>query len=68
MQKKLRIDSILDQRVDFLKFAKKKGLMPGNMVTVHTREEIADSVELQIEKKSRFSLGFLSAGKILVSD
>jgi hypothetical protein len=42
--------------------------MPGNMVTVHTREEIADSVELQIEKKSRFSLGFLSAGKILVSD
>jgi DtxR family Mn-dependent transcriptional regulator len=68
MQKKLRIDSILDQRVDFLKFAKKKGLMPGNMVTVHTREEIADSVELQIEKKSRFALGFLSAGKILVSD
>ncbi len=68
LQKKLKIDSILDQSVDFLKFSKKKGLMPGNMVTVHRREKIADSVELQIEKKSRFSLGFLSAGKILVSD
>ena len=52
---------------DFLKFAQKKGLMPGKMVTVSKRDKMADTIELQLEKKSKFSLGFKSADKILVS-
>lgn len=65
--KKVKIESILDQGSDFLKFAQKKGLMPGKLVEVIQRDEMADSVELQLEKKSKFSLGFKSAEKILVS-
>ena len=67
MGKKVKIESILDQGSDFLKFAQKKGLMPGKLVEVIQRDEMADSVELQLEKKSKFSLGFKSAEKILVS-
>ena len=63
----MKIESILDQGSDFLKFAQKKGLMPGKLVEVIQRDEMADSVELQLEKKSKFSLGFKSAEKILVS-
>ena len=66
--KKVKIESILDQSVEFLNFAKKKKLMPGKMIIVHNREKIADTVELQIEKNPTFSLGFLSADKILVTD
>ena len=65
--KKVKIESILDQGSDFLKFAQKKGLMPGKMVTVSKRDKMADTIELQLEKKSKFSLGFKSADKILVS-
>ena len=68
MGKKVKIESILDQSVEFLNFAKKKKLMPGKMIIVHNREKIADTVELQIEKNPTFSLGFLSADKILVTD
>jgi Fe2+ transport system protein FeoA len=41
--------------------------MPGKMVTVSKRDKMADTIELQLEKKSKFSLGFKSADKILVS-
>jgi Fe2+ transport system protein FeoA len=50
-----------------LTYAKEKGLMPGRMVKLLKREEIADSIELQVERMSRFSLGYKSAKKILVS-
>lgn len=65
--KKMKIESILDQSPAFLTYAKQKGLMPGRMVKLLKREEIADSIELQVEKMSRFSLGYKSAKKILVS-
>ena len=65
--KKMKIESILDQSPAFLTYAKEKGLMPGRMVKLLKREEIADSIELQVERMSRFSLGYKSAKKILVS-
>ena len=65
--KKVKIESILDQGSDFLKFAQKKGLMPGRMVIVSKRDKMADMIELQLEKKTKFPLGFKSAEKILVS-
>ena len=65
--KKMKIESILDQSPAFLTYAKEKGLMPGRIVKLLKREEIADSIELQVERMSRFSLGYKSAKKILVS-
>ena len=65
--KKMKIESILDQSPAFLTYAKEKGLMPGRMVKLLKREEIADSIEIQVERMSRFSLGYKSAKKILVS-
>ena len=65
--KKVKIESILDQGSDFLKFAQKKGLMPGKMVKVIQRDKMADTIELQQGKKPKFSLGFKSAEKILVA-
>ena len=37
--------------------------MPGKMVKVIQRDKMADMIELQLEKKSKFSLGFKSAKK-----
>lgn len=65
--KKMKIESILDQRSEFLNFAKNKSLMPGNIIKILKYQKIADTVEVQVEKKPKFSLGFNSADKIMVS-
>ena len=63
----MKIESILDQRTEFLNFAKNKSLMPGNIIKILKYQKIADTVEVQVEKKPKFSLGFNSADKIMVS-
>ena len=65
---KMKIESILDQSPEFLTFAQVKGLMPGRMVTLVKNEKVADTIELQVEKMPKFSLGYKTAQKILVSD
>lgn len=65
---KMKIESILDQSPEFLTFAQAKGLMPGRMVTLVKNEKVADTIELQVEKMPKFSLGYKTAQKILVSD
>ena len=65
--KKMKIESILDQRSEFLNFAKNKSLMPGNIIKILKYQKIADTVEVQVEKNTKFSLGFNSADKIMVS-
>lgn len=65
--KKMKVVSIFDQSTEFLNFAKKKGLMPGKMIKAISRDNLADTIELQIEKTPKFSLGLTSAEKILVS-
>ena len=65
---KMKIESILDQSPEFLTFAQAKGLMPGRMVTLVKNEQVADTIELQVEKMPKFSLGYKTAQKILVSD
>jgi Fe2+ transport system protein FeoA len=42
--------------------------MPGRMVTLVKNEKVADTIELQVEKMPKFSLGYKTAQKILVSD
>ena len=65
--KKLKIESILDQSPEFLTFAQAKGLMPGRIIKLIKNEKVADTIELQVEKNPKFSLGYKSAEKILVS-
>jgi len=65
---KMKIESILDQSPEFLNFAQAKGLMPGRMVTLVKNEKVADTIELQVEKMPKFSLGYKTAQKILVSN
>ena len=60
---KMKIESILDQSPEFLNFAQAKGLMPGRMVTLVKNEKVADTIELQVEKMPKFSLGYKTAQK-----
>ena len=52
--KKMKIESILDQRSEFLNFAKNKSLMPGNIIKILKYQKIADTVEVQVEKNPSF--------------
>jgi len=61
------IDSIDDQEKNFLKFARSKHLVPGSKITILSREEVANAMELKIGKRNPFSIGFQAAQKILVS-
>lgn len=63
---KVKIDSILDQESEFLKFAREKKLLPGREVRIMGSEIQADAVTLKVGRDQPFSLGFRSAEKILV--
>ena len=62
----VRVESILDQDSDFLKFAREKELLPGKAVSVIKSEKLADVITLKIDGREPFSMGFRSAEKILV--
>jgi hypothetical protein len=62
----VRVESILDQETDFLKFARDKELLPGKRVLIISAEKLADVITLQVEGSEPFSMGFRSAEKILV--
>lgn len=67
----MHIVRVRDQSAGFLKLLERDGLMPGTGVTVLDRNEVADTVELQIEGSGetarRVSLGQRAAAKILVA-
>lgn len=63
---KVTIESITDQESDFLKFARKKKLFPGQVVSVLSHEKLADAITLQVGGAAPFSLGSRSSEKILV--
>lgn len=60
------IESIQDQGKDFLQFARKKKLVPGRKIEVIQNDQMADSMELRIDKKNLLTLGSKTASKILV--
>ena len=62
----VKVESILDQESDFLKFARDKELLPGKMVSIIGFEKLADVITLKVEESEAFSMGFRSAEKILV--
>ena len=61
------IESIDDQERNFLKFARSRHLLPGKKIKILSREEEADAMEIRVEGKKPFSIGFEAARKILVS-
>ena len=63
---KLRVARVLDQTPDFLGLLERQGLRPGVEVLVATRDDAADTVELELGEGRRFSLGQRAASKILV--
>ena len=63
---KVTIESITDQESDFLKFARKKQLFPGQVVSVLSHEKLADAITLRVGGAAPFSLGSRSSEKILV--
>jgi DtxR family Mn-dependent transcriptional regulator len=63
----LQVARVQDQSPDFLQLVQRRGLRPGQGVRVLTRDEAADTVELDVEETGRLSLGFRAASKILVT-
>ncbi len=64
--RQVRIARIEDQEESFLRFAKRKGLVPGATLSVIEMNEEADSLTLQVEDGSTLTIGSAAAHKILV--
>ncbi len=56
---------VLDQDAAFLRLIEKDGLVPGSRVTVKSRLEAADRVEIEVDGGT-VALGFRAASKIFV--
>jgi DtxR family Mn-dependent transcriptional regulator len=61
-----KIARMLDQQPEFLQFVERTGLMPGSVVTVLTRDPVAEAVKIRITRRGEVSLGTAAAAKILV--
>ncbi len=57
---------ITDQRAEFLRLLEDRGLMPGRRVVVLSRDEMADTVEVQTDDAAQLRLGFRAASRVLV--
>jgi DtxR family transcriptional regulator, Mn-dependent transcriptional regulator len=63
----VRVTRVTDQDAVFLRFVEQSALMPGQMVTVVSREEAADSVAIEGPGTQRIVLGARAASKVLVA-
>lgn len=61
----VRIESIIDQNKEFLRFARKTKLIPGQLFKIIGKEDCADSITLRTSKGKVVNLGFRSAEKVL---
>lgn len=61
-----RVARIADQSPEFLRLVEKVGLRPGKKVRVTARDEAADTLEIELDRGRRASLGLRAAGKIFV--
>jgi len=57
---------VLDQEANFLQFAEKNGLVPGNSVKVINHDEAANAIEIETESGKTLTLGKQAALKIEV--
>jgi DtxR family Mn-dependent transcriptional regulator len=62
----VRVARVGDQSREFLQLVERRGLKPGSQLTVESRDEAADAVELMLESGEGMTLGFRAASKIFV--
>jgi DtxR family Mn-dependent transcriptional regulator len=62
----LKVTRVGDQSRDFLQLLERRGLKPGSLLKVQSRDEAADAVELRLEAGRKLTLGFRAASKIFV--
>jgi DtxR family transcriptional regulator, Mn-dependent transcriptional regulator len=60
------ISRVTDQDAEFLRFVERRGLKPGGIVEVESRDAAADSVRLRGRNNRRLTIGARAASKILV--
>jgi DtxR family Mn-dependent transcriptional regulator len=61
-----RIARVVDQAPSFLQFVERCGLMPGVIVTMERREEMADAVRVRPRGQDSITLGTAAASKVQV--
>jgi len=66
VKKRLRVTRVIDQQPAFLQLVERRGLIPGAMVRVESRDEIAGAVVITPGGAEPVTLGMSAAGKILV--
>jgi len=57
---------VTDQRAEFLRLLERHALLPGCRLSVVSRDELADTVEIAPERGEHLQLGFRAASRILV--
>jgi FeoA-like protein len=62
----LKVVRVGDQSRDFLQLLERRGLKPGSGLTIQSRDEAADAVELRLDSGETLTLGFRAASKIYV--
>ncbi len=61
-----RVARIADQSPEFLRLVEKVGLRPSKKLRVTARDDAADTLEIELDRGRRASLGLRAAGKIFV--
>jgi DtxR family Mn-dependent transcriptional regulator len=64
--RRAQVARIEDQGAEFLRLVERLDLRPGTRLKVLSRDEAADTLELELGRGRRASLGLRAAGKILV--
>ena len=67
LNRAVEVVRVTDQAAEFLRFAEREGLTPGDRVEVAARDETAGSVAV-VSGGRQFSLGFPAASKVLVRE
>jgi DtxR family transcriptional regulator, Mn-dependent transcriptional regulator len=62
----LLVTRIVDQEPEFLRFIEDRSLMPGHVVTVQSRDDVADAVRLRSQDGRETTVGTRAASKVLV--
>jgi DtxR family Mn-dependent transcriptional regulator len=65
---KLVVTRVTDQDPEFLRFVEQHDLVPGQHVTVLHRDPKADTVQLEVAKRGKKTIGVRAASKILVRE
>jgi DtxR family transcriptional regulator, Mn-dependent transcriptional regulator len=66
-EKKYRIERVSEQSSEFLQFLNERGLRPGTLIKVVSRNVAADVITLSNESGQVVTMGINAAGKVFVS-